>query len=92
MCIRDRLTTNQHTPFASLENEKRRVEICDSLSIGAAIENMILTATGYGLGTLWIANTCLDVYKRQVLHILLYRAVQIQQSEVRMQMRILFHG
>ena len=24
----------------------------------AAIENMILTATGYGLGTLWIANTC----------------------------------
>ena len=31
----------------------------DSLSIGAAIENMILTATGYGLGTLWIANTCL---------------------------------
>ena len=40
------------------ENEKRIVEICDSLSIGAAIENMILTATGYGLGTLWIANTC----------------------------------
>ena len=46
------------TPFASIENEKRIVEICDSLSIGAAIENMILTATGYGLGTLWIANTC----------------------------------
>ena len=43
---------------SSLENEKRIVEICDSLSIGAAIENMILTATGYGLGTLWIANTC----------------------------------
>ena len=42
----------------SLGNEKRIVEICDSLSIGAAIENMILTATGYGLGTLWIANTC----------------------------------
>ena len=38
--------------------EKRIVEICDSLSIGAAVENMILTATGYGLGTLWIANTC----------------------------------
>ena len=48
----------QDTPFASIENEKRIVEICDSLSIGAAIENMILTATGYGLGTLWIANTC----------------------------------
>ena len=44
--------------FASIEREKRIVEICDSLSIGAAVENMILTATGYGLGTLWIANTC----------------------------------
>ena len=57
-CLIAVLNTNQHTPFASLENEKRIVEICDSLSIGAAIENMILTATGYGLGTLWIANTC----------------------------------
>ena len=45
-------------PNFFIENEKRIVEICDSLSIGAAIENMILTATGYGLGTLWIANTC----------------------------------
>ena len=57
-CLIAVFNTNQHTPFASLENEKRIVEICDSLSIGAAIENMILTATGYGLGTLWIANTC----------------------------------
>ena len=52
------LNTNQYTQFASIEREKRIVEICDSLSIGAAVENMILTATGYGLGTLWIANTC----------------------------------
>ena len=57
-CLIAVLNTNQPTPFASIENEKRIVEICDSLSIGAAIENMILTATGYGLGTLWIANTC----------------------------------
>ena len=57
-CLIAVLNTNQHAPFASIENEKRIVEICDSLSIGAAIENMILTATGYGLGTLWIANTC----------------------------------
>ena len=47
-----------NSEFASIEREKRIVEICDSLSIGAAVENMILTATGYGLGTLWIANTC----------------------------------
>lgn len=32
-------------------------EICDTLSIGAAVENMILKATEIGLGTLWIANT-----------------------------------
>lgn len=57
-CLIAVLNTNQHTPFAGIENEKRIVEICDSLSIGAAIENMILTATGHGLGTLWIANTC----------------------------------
>lgn len=47
------INTNQHTPFASIENEKLIVEICDSLSIGAAIENMILTATGYGLGGIY---------------------------------------
>ncbi len=29
--------------------EREIYDICDSLSIGAAIENMILTATGYGL-------------------------------------------
>lgn len=57
-CLIAVLNTNQKTPFDSIEDEKRIVEICDSLSIGAAIENMILTATNYGLGTLWIANTC----------------------------------
>lgn len=57
-CLIAVLNTNQRTPFDSIEDEKRIVEICDSLSIGAAIENMILTATSYGLGTLWIANTC----------------------------------
>ena len=50
--------SNQQTPFANIESEQRIVEICDSLSIGASVENMILTATSYGLGTLWIANTC----------------------------------
>lgn len=57
-CLIAVLNTNQKTPFDSIEDEKRIVEICNSLSIGAAIENMILTATSYGLGTLWIANTC----------------------------------
>ena len=57
-CLIAVLNTNQKTPFDSIEDEKRIVEICDSLSIGAAIENMILTAAEHGLGTLWIANTC----------------------------------
>ena len=52
------LNTNGKTPFSGIENEDRIVEICDSLSIGAAIENMILSAMEQGLGTLWIANTC----------------------------------
>lgn len=50
--------TNGKTPFSGIANEDRIVEICDSLSIGAAIENMILSAMEQGLGTLWIANTC----------------------------------
>lgn len=57
-CLIAVLNTNGHTPFSKIENEERIVEICDSLSIGAAIEHMILTAQEHGLGTLWIANTC----------------------------------
>lgn len=34
------------------------LRIYDSLSIGAAIKNMLLEATKLGLGTLWIANLC----------------------------------
>lgn len=57
-CLIVVLNTNGKTPFTAIDNEKRIVEICDSLSIGAAIENMILAATEHDLGTLWIANTC----------------------------------
>lgn len=45
------------SPFISIDNDERVIEICDSLSIGAAIENMLLRAESLGLGTLWIANT-----------------------------------
>ena len=52
------LNTNGVTPFAPpLDIFGRITEICDSLSIGASIENALLTATEEGLGTLWIANT-----------------------------------
>ncbi len=37
--------------------EDRVSEICNTQSIGAAAENMVLTATELGLGSLWICNT-----------------------------------
>lgn len=52
------LNTNGRSPFLPVDNDARVSEICDSLSIGASIENMILAAEDFGLGTLWIANTC----------------------------------
>lgn len=39
-----------------LTPEERIFELCNSQSIGAAIENMILTATKLGLGSLWICD------------------------------------
>lgn len=51
------LNTNAGFPFARVDNDGRISEICDSLSIGASIENMLLAAQEMGLGTLWIANT-----------------------------------
>ena len=42
---------------SSLKPEERIYEICNAQSIGAAIENMTLTATELGLGSLWICDT-----------------------------------
>lgn len=52
------MNTNGKNPFETIDADERFTEICDCLSIGASIENMILKATDLGLGTLWIANTC----------------------------------
>jgi len=52
------LNTNGQTPFGPpLDIFTHITEICDSLSIGSSIENILLAATEEGLGTLWIANT-----------------------------------
>lgn len=40
-----------------LSMEERTTELIDTLSAGAAIENMLLRAQELGLGTLWIGNT-----------------------------------
>lgn len=52
------INTNGASPFVPIDSDKRVTEICDTLSIGAAVQNMLLTAERLGLGTLWIANTC----------------------------------
>lgn len=52
------LNTNGASLFEDISTDKRITEICDSLSIGAAVENMLLKATELGVGSLWIANTC----------------------------------
>lgn len=52
------LNTNGKSPFEVLNADQRFTEICDSLSIGAFIENMLLQAEELGIGSLWIANTC----------------------------------
>lgn len=44
--------------FEEITVDERVAEIVDSLSIGAAIQNMLLEAERLGIGTLWIANTC----------------------------------
>lgn len=51
------LNTNSASPFENIGAEERITEICDSLSIGAAVQNMLLKATELGVGSLWIANT-----------------------------------
>lgn len=52
--IANSLGMDLHT---SLNPEERIYEICNAQSIGAAIENMTLTATELGLGSLWICDT-----------------------------------
>ncbi len=52
------INSNGTSPFVPIDSDDRVTEICDTLSIGAAVQNMLLTAENLGLGTLWIANTC----------------------------------
>lgn len=52
------INTNGASPFVPIDSDDRVTEICDTLSIGAAVQNMLLAAERSGLGTLWIANTC----------------------------------
>lgn len=51
------LNTLSGNPYPPIFAGKRVSEIHNTLSIGAAIENMLLCATNLGLGSLWIGNT-----------------------------------
>ena len=50
--------TNGTSPYLEIDTDHRVSEICDTLSIGASVQNILLTAAELGYGTLWIANTC----------------------------------
>ena len=43
---------------APLTADEHEFEICNTLSIGAAIQNMTLAAQELGIGSLWVCNTC----------------------------------
>jgi nitroreductase len=51
------LNNNGKNPFEDIDVDNRFIEIFDTLSIGASVENMLLKANEMGLGTLWVANT-----------------------------------
>ncbi len=51
------MNTHSGDPYKPLMFGKRVSEIHDSLSIGAAVENMCLKAYELGIGSLWIGNT-----------------------------------
>lgn len=51
------LNTHSGNPYLPIFAGRRISEIHDTLSIGAAIENMLLAATQLGIGSLWIGNT-----------------------------------
>ena len=52
------LNTDGKSFFEEIDTDSRVTEICDILSIGASIENILLRPEEISLGTLWIVNTC----------------------------------
>lgn len=46
-------------PYGPIEGVGRVMELLEAMSVGAAVENMLLEACALGLGTLWIGNTFL---------------------------------
>ena len=57
LVVNTNATGARFNPYGPAMPGQRVHEIHDVLSIGAAIENLLLRATELGLGSLWIANT-----------------------------------
>ena len=55
ICVMD---PNGCSPFEDINPDQRFTEINSTLSVGAAVENLILKATELGYGSLWVGNTC----------------------------------
>ena len=51
------MNPNGKSPFETATAQERVDELIDTLSIGGAVENMILRAKELGLGTLWAGGT-----------------------------------
>ena len=47
---------NGLSPYSEIDADNRVTEICDTLSIGASVQNILLTATELGYGTLWMSG------------------------------------
>ena len=47
---------NGEYPWKEISTGQRFQELVDIQSVGAAIQNMLLAATGLGLGSLWICD------------------------------------
>lgn len=52
------INSNGTSPYNPINSDNRIIEICDTLSIGASVQNILLKATELGYGTLWVGNTC----------------------------------
>lgn len=50
------INTNSRPVTTTVDIEERIAQNCDIQAIGAAIQNMLLTATAMGLGTLWVCD------------------------------------
>ena len=54
------INTNAASPFEPIDADSRITELCDTLSIGAAIENMLLAAASLGYGSCWYEGHITD--------------------------------